>query len=138
MRFLLVPLVVLILGLTDTMNVARANVVRQSSFDERVQKADLVVIATAGPSFTRRGYLTVDGVAERFPTSFVYTWFNIRTYLKGTASRRIRVLTWRDEPEWNSECCKIGETYLLILRPKDVNEYEPVEGGSGIFSIGKH
>jgi hypothetical protein len=85
---------------------AKANIVSEPTFAEKVALSELVVLGTV--TEVDRG--NRGGVGATATLVVLHT-------LKGPSATRIVVGTYHPAAELDPHCCELGATYLMFLRP---------------------
>jgi hypothetical protein len=100
---------------------AIANVTPRYSLEKKVALSDLVVIgrAVSVASFRSGGFVSV----------------HVDTYLKGSSSSQIDVITRGPIAEQNLKCCVVGKTYLFFLKQLPNRKYLSVNGPFGVYPM---
>lgn len=104
---------------------ASANSVAEPTFQEKVDRADLVVIATT---------ISVDRSDRngRGPTANL----QVVQILKGQAGEQIEVATSSPTAELDPHCCERNATYLMFLKRVGTGPLVSVWGAYGVNRIG--
>jgi hypothetical protein len=105
--------------------VACANELIPYSFDERMDKSDVVVIGKA-LSLSRSG---ASACCDAFSK------IKVLRVLKGHASHVLKVFTQDEVIDFDSLCCEIGKTYLFFLSTKPSRTYSVVDGHFGAIPL---
>jgi hypothetical protein len=103
---------------------SKANLVVEPSYEQILDRSDLVVIGTVASS---------DGDGNEFGSTAT---ISVRLTLKGEGSNTLVVSTYSRISELNPRCCEVGATYLMFLRRLPSGELVSVLGAYGMRRIG--
>jgi len=105
---------------------ARANILVELSFQQKLAESDVVIVGTVTSGTPR-----VQG--QRTGTATVMTLAT----LKGTPEAQHIVRTQSRIPEEDPQCCQVGATYVMFLaRPSEGSGLISVNGRFGMIRIG--
>lgn len=109
---------------------ATANAVSPMPFDQQVNEADLVVIATTAAALP-------DSVKRYDKTGLLQlTKMRVLLVLKGNMSlRSFDFVTRHEISEFNPECCEAMAYYILLLRQGQNNVFEAVNGRYSVILV---
>jgi hypothetical protein len=107
-------------------NVSHANQLREMTFSEKAQKADVIVVGTAVSVNT---LTTPTIVGDR------YADIRINAVIKGHAADHIKVWVRTAISEMDPDCCKPGQRYVFFYEKATDGNYVVVDGNFGVIPV---
>ncbi len=102
----------------------RANVVTELSFAQKMEQADLVVVAR------------VDQHSRTANRNFSLATVTVVATLKGNSGSRLTISLYHANLEYGSLCCSVGSTYLMFLQRGPNGMFAPVNDRFGTVRVG--
>ncbi len=114
----------LVLSALGTSVPAFANLVSETTFQQKTSQAEVVILAIVKAVHGRPGS---NGSTATLAVSRI---------LKGQSPKIIQVLTYSDIAELNPQCCEVGASYMMFLSRLPDGRFVSIRGNYGIIRIG--